>query len=93
MSLTGRHRTVDRQYKDTWHASVGAQYQINPQLHWNMGLCYDSSAIDDKDRTVDNSMGETWRLATGVNYQLEEGLDVHLAYTLAWLGDMDNEQT
>ena len=38
-------------------------------------------------------MGETWRLATGVNYQLEEGLDVHLAYTLAWLGDMDNEQT
>ncbi|MFR0687852.1 OmpP1/FadL family transporter [Enterobacterales bacterium AE_CKDN230030158-1A_HGKHYDSX7] len=89
----GVDRTVDRQYKDTWHASVGAQYQANPRLRWSMGLGYDSSAVDDKDRTVDNPMGEAWRLATGVNYQLDEGLDLHLAYTLVWLGDMDDEQT
>ncbi|MEK1905214.1 MAG: outer membrane protein transport protein [Pseudomonas sp.] len=85
--------TVDRQYKDTWHASLGTQYQATPQLRWNLGLGYDSSAVDDDDRTVDNPMNETWRLATGINYQLEEGLDLHLAYTLVWLGDMDNEQT
>lgn len=89
----GVDRTVDRQYKDTWHASVGAQYQANPRLRWSMGLGYDSSAVDDKDRTVDNPMGEAWRLATGVNYELQEGLDLHLAYTLVWLGDMDDEQT
>ncbi|WP_430293312.1 OmpP1/FadL family transporter [Pseudomonas sp. B1-22] len=89
----GVDRTVDRQYKDTWHASVGAQYQATPKLRWNMGLGYDSSAVDDKDRTVDNPMAENWRLATGVNYQLDEGLDVHLAYTLVWLGDMEDEQT
>lgn len=89
----GVDRTVDRQYKDTWHASLGAQYQATPRLRWSMGLGYDSSAVDDKDRTVDNPMGEAWRLATGVNYQLDEGLDLHLAYTLVWLGDMDDEQT
>ncbi|MBB4865759.1 long-chain fatty acid transport protein [Pseudomonas nitritireducens] len=89
----GVDRTVDRQYKDTWHASVGTQYQIDPRLRWSLGLGYDSSAVDDKDRTVDNPMGEAWRLATGINYQLDEGLDVHLAYTLVWLGDMDDEQT
>ncbi len=89
----GVSRTVDRQYKDTWHASVGAQYQINPRLRLNMGLGYDSSAVDDKDRTVDNPMGEAWRLATGVNYQVDEGLDLHAAYTLVWLGDMDVNQT
>ncbi|MCE4070864.1 MULTISPECIES: OmpP1/FadL family transporter [Pseudomonas] len=89
----GVDRTVDRQYKDTWHASVGAQYQANPRLRWSMGLGYDSSAVDDKDRTVDNPMGEAWRLATGVNYELEEGLDLHVAYTLVWMGDMDDEQT
>ncbi len=89
----GVSRTVDRKYKDTWHVSLGTQYQANPRLRWSMGLGYDSSAVDDKDRTVDNPMGETWRLATGVNYQVEEGLDLHLAYTLAWLGDMDDEQT
>lgn len=86
-------RTADRKYKDTWHASVGAQYQMTPRLRWSMGLGYDSSAVDDKDRTVDNPMGEAWRLATGVNYKIDEGLDVHAAYTLVWLGDMDVEQT
>lgn len=86
-------RTVDRQYKDTWHASLGAQYQIDSQWRWSFGVGYDSSAVDDEDRTVDNPMGEAWRLATGVNYRLDEGLDLHAAYTLVWLGDMDDEQT
>lgn len=92
-NAAGVDRTVDRQYKDTWHASLGAQYQATKQLRWSMGLGYDSSAVDDKDRTVDNPMGDAWRFATGVNYQLEEGLDLHVAYTLVWLGDMDDEQT
>ncbi|MEX3776879.1 OmpP1/FadL family transporter [Pseudomonas sp. MYb118] len=86
-------RTADRKYKDTWHASVGAQYQATKQWRWSVGLGYDSSAVDDKDRTVDNPMGEAWRVATGVNYQVDEGLDVHAAYTLVWLGDMDVDQT
>ncbi|MBV4541710.1 OmpP1/FadL family transporter [Pseudomonas vlassakiae] len=89
----GVSRTVDRKYKDTWHASVGAMYQATRQVRWSVGVGYDSSAVDDKDRTVDNPMGETWRLATGVNYEVEEGLDLHLAYTLVWLGDMDVDQT
>lgn len=86
-------RTADRKYKDTWHASVGAQYQASPRLRWSMGLGYDSSAVDDKDRTVDNPMGEAWRFATGFNYKVDERLDVHAAYTLVWLGDMDVDQT
>ncbi|WP_394559461.1 OmpP1/FadL family transporter [Aquipseudomonas alcaligenes] len=89
----GVSRSVDRQYKDTWHASIGTQYQATPQLRWSLGLGYDSSAVDDEDRTVDNPMGEAWRFATGINYQLDEGLDLHLAYTLVWLGDMEVEQT
>lgn len=89
----GTSRTVDRKYKDTWHASIGALYQANPQWRWSVGLGYDSSAVDDEDRTVDNPMGEAWRLATGVNYTVDEGLDLHLAYTLLWLGHMDVDQT
>lgn len=86
-------RSVDRKYKDTWHASLGTQYQATPRLRWSAGVGYDSSAVDDSDRTVDNPMGAAWRLATGVNYQLRDGLDLHLAYTLIWMGDMDVEQT
>ncbi|MHC6224046.1 OmpP1/FadL family transporter [Pseudomonas sp. X10] len=91
-NAAGVSRSVDRQYKDTWHLSLGARYQATPQLRWSLGLGYDSSAVNDRDRTVDNPMGETWRLATGLNYQLEEGLDLHLSYTLIWLGDMDTAQ-
>lgn len=91
--LGSTSRTAQRQYKDTWHASIGAQHQINPKLRWNVGLGYDSSAVDDKDRTVDNPMNEAWRLATGVGYALQDDVDVHMSYTLIYLGDMDVQQT
>ncbi|WP_445941183.1 OmpP1/FadL family transporter [Pseudomonas sp. OB66] len=91
--LGATSRTAQRQYKDTWHASIGAQHQINPKLRWNVGLGYDSSAVDDKDRTVDNPMNEAWRLATGVSYALQDDVDVHMSYTLIYLGDMDVQQT
>ena len=91
--LGATSRTAQRQYKDTWHASIGAQHQINPKLRWNVGLGYDSSAVDDKDRTVDNPMNEAWRLATGVSYALQDDVDMHMSYTLIYLGDMDVQQT
>jgi long-chain fatty acid transport protein len=86
-------RTADRQYKDTYHFSVGAQNQLSKDLRWNMGVGYDSSAVDDKDRTVDNPMGETWRLATGLNYKVDEELSLNLNYALVWMGDMEVQQT
>lgn len=89
----GTSRSVDRQYKDTYHISIGAQNQINPRLRWNLGVAYDSSAVDDSDRTVDVPMGDAWRFATGVNYALDKDTDVHLSYTLIWMGDMSVEQT
>ncbi|MFK0087430.1 OmpP1/FadL family transporter [Pseudomonas sp. NPDC090755] len=85
--------TANRQYKDTWHLSLGAQNQINRQWRWSLGVAYDSPAVDDEDRTVDNPMNDAWRLATGVNYALDEHTDLHLAYTFVWLGDMPVQQT
>lgn len=89
----GTSITADRKYKDTWHASLGAQYQASPKVRWSMGVGFDSSMVDDRDRTVDNPAGDTWRFATGVNYQVDAGLDLHLAYTLIWVGDLDEQQT
>ncbi len=92
-SQGGTDTTVDRQYKDTWHASIGAQYQATRQLRWNMGLGYDSSMVDDADRTADNPADASWRLAAGFNYALDENVDIHMAYTLDWIGDIDITQT
>lgn len=91
--LLGTSTSVDRKYKDTWHASLGAQYQVTPKLRWNLGMGYDSSMVDDDDRTVDNPAGANWRYATGFNYQVDEGLDLHAAYTLIWMGDLEETQT
>lgn len=89
----GTSRSVDRQYKDTYHVSIGAQNQIDSHWRWNMGVAFDSSAVDDSDRTVDVPMGDAWRFATGVNYALDKDTDLHLSYTLIWMGDMSTEQT
>jgi long-chain fatty acid transport protein len=53
----GRHHavgaqstTIDANFKDTWQLALGAQYQATPQLLWNVGMAYDSSAVSDSDR-------------------------------------------
>jgi len=92
-TLGGTSLSVNRKYKDTWHVSIGAQYQASPQLRWSMGVGYDSSMVDDRDRTADNPTDAAWRFASGINYRLREDLDLHMTYTLVWLGDMSIRQS
>lgn len=91
--LAGTSISVDRRYKDTWHASIGTQYQATRQLRWSMGLSHDTTMVSDKNRTADNPADASWRFATGFNYAMDDNLDLHLAYTLIWMGDMDINQT
>ena len=85
--------TLDANYDDTWHLSLGAQYRASPQLLWNMGVGYDSSPVSDSDRTLSMPIGETWRLGTGVTYALDRNSELNLSYALAWMGDMEVSQS
>ncbi|MNF26138.1 Outer membrane protein P1 precursor [compost metagenome] len=85
--------TVDAGFKDTWHLSLGAQYQATEQWLWNVGVAYDSSAVSDHNRTVTVPMAESWRLATGATYALDKDTDVNLSWAMVWLGDMPVDQT
>ena len=85
--------TVDANFKDTWHLSVGGQYQATPEYLWNFGVAYDSSPVDDSDRVFLLPVGEAWRLAAGVTYALAPDTDVNLSWTTIWLGDMPVDQT
>jgi len=85
--------TIDANYKDTWHLSLGAQYQATQQLLWNFGVAYDSSAVSDSNRTVTVPMAESWRIATGATYALSKDTDVNLSWAMVWLGDMPVDQT
>ncbi|WP_429020236.1 OmpP1/FadL family transporter [Aeromonas allosaccharophila] len=80
--------TVDMHYKDTWHLSLGTQFDVTPTLRLSSGIAYDSSAVDDAHRTVNLPMGEGWRWGLGASYQLSLATRLEASYTLAWLGDM-----
>jgi long-chain fatty acid transport protein len=85
--------TIDAHYKDTWHVSLGGQFQATPQLLWNFGVAYDSSAVSDGNRTFTVPMAESWRLGTGATYALNEDTHVNVSWALIWLGDMPVDQT
>lgn len=84
--------TVDANFKDTWHLSLGTQYQASKRLLWNLGVAYDSSPVSDEDRTFTMPLGSTWRLGTGLTYALDPQTDLNLSYALVWMGDMKIDQ-
>ena len=81
--------TLDRNYKDTWHVAVGAQYRVADPWLLTAGIAYDSSMMDDEDRTPDMPLGEAWRFGLGARYDWSENLAFGLGYTLLWSGDLD----
>jgi long-chain fatty acid transport protein len=92
-ALGAQSTTVDADFKDTWHLSLGAQYQATPQWLWNVGVAYDSSAVSDNKRTVTVPMAESWRFATGATYALNKDTDVNVSWAMIWIGDMPVDQT
>ena len=90
---TQRTTTLDAGYDDTWHLSVGSQYQASDKLLWNLGVAYDSSAVSDSNRSWSLPMTDTWRLGTGLTYALDKETDINFSYSLIWMGDMSVSQT
>ncbi len=54
-AIGAQSTTVDAGFKDTWHLSLGAQYQATEQWLWNVGVAYDSSAVSDSKRSRDRA--------------------------------------
>jgi long-chain fatty acid transport protein len=81
--------TLDRNYKDTWHVAVGAQYRVADPWLLTAGVAYDSSMVDDEDRTPDLPLGEAWRFGLGARYDRSKNLALGVGYTFLWSGDLD----
>lgn len=82
---------VNRKYKDTWHGSLGFQYQASRAWLLSSGMAYDSSMEDPIHRTPGVPVGQTWRWGLGAQYRLDGKSSLHLCYTLNWIGNMDME--
>lgn len=83
--------TADRNYNDTWHAALGAQYRISEPWLLSLGVAYDTSMVDDADRTPDLPVGASWRFGTGCQWKQSERLTIGGAYAVAYAGDLDME--
>ncbi|PXX51565.1 long-chain fatty acid transport protein [Pseudomonas sp. LAMO17WK12:I10] len=87
-----RSTTLDAHYNDTYQLAVGAQYQMKPDLLWNFGIAYDTSAVSDSNRTLTVPMGAAWRFATGLTYSLNKETDLNFSWVAVWMGDMPIDQ-
>jgi long-chain fatty acid transport protein len=89
---SGGTRTLNLEYKDTFHGAIGAQYKGWEKWTLSGGMAFDSSAVDDANRTVTLPMGQAWRFGVGAQYQISEKVNLGAAYTFMWNGDMSVDQ-
>jgi long-chain fatty acid transport protein len=80
--------TADRNYKDVWHVSLGAQHDLSDKWELDFGAAYDTSMVDDQDRTPDLAVGSALRLGIGAKIQYNDGGALIFAYETAWSGDL-----
>jgi long-chain fatty acid transport protein len=83
---------ADIGWKDTYHVSLGAQYQWSQRLRYSLGMGYDSSAVDDDHRAWMMPVTDIFRVSLGGVYDLDAQTSVHAGYMLALLGDVEVSQ-
>jgi long-chain fatty acid transport protein len=79
-------------FRDTWRASIGANYHYSPQWMFRAGLAYDQSPVRDAQRTPrlpDND--RTW-LSIGAQYRFSPQLVVDAGYTYIIVKDPNINQ-
>ncbi len=67
-------------YKNGWVASLGAEYQWNPNLTVRAGAAFESSPIDITNRAVRVPDTDRIWLTTGLGYKLSQKLSMDLGY-------------
>lgn len=77
--LANSTSTLD--YKNTWRASVGANYKINPAWMLRVGGGYDQTPATDEHRDVRIPDEDKWALAAGAHYQARPNMGFDIGYT------------
>lgn len=93
VTTTSNEFTADRNFDDTWHFAIGAQYQVSPEWKLSTGFAFDTSPVSKKDRTPDAPLDRQIRGSGGVEYGLTEKIDLGLAYTYLNGGSADIRQS
>jgi long-chain fatty acid transport protein len=79
--------TLPLEWKDTWRASLGANYHYDRDWTFRVGVSYDQSPVPDAERSprVPDS-DRTW-VAVGAQYRMSKQLAVDAGYAYIFLKD------
>jgi long-chain fatty acid transport protein len=72
---------IPQNYRNTWNASVGADYHINTQWTLRSGLGFDESPANDRARNVELPDANRVAVAVGGHYQANKALGFDLGWT------------
>lgn len=84
--------TTPENFRNTWRASVGANYRVSDTWLVRGGIAYDQSPVRDAERTPrlpDND--RTW-LAMGAQYKFSESWAIDLSYAYIFVKDSSINQ-
>jgi len=89
ISTTAGGAVLPRNWEDTYHYAMGADYRLD--RHWTLraGIAYDTDPVDAKDRTADMPMDEQYRYAAGFDYLRESGMRISGSLVYADYGEAE----
>lgn len=95
VSTDGGTAAIPRDWRDTYHFSIGAHWQPEEDWLFQAGFTYDTSPVSDGDRTADMPIDRQLRFALGTQHELSEGVTIGGAIEYVDLGDakIDNSTT
>lgn len=69
--VAGNELAGSDKLRDTWHAAVGAQYQLSGELRLDGGIAYDSSFYKSQSNaSLTMPSGAAWRFGLGAQYRV-----------------------
>ncbi len=80
---------LPRNWDDTNHYAIGADYRLNQRWTLRAGVAYDTSPVDAEDRTADMPIDEQIRYAIGADYVRDSGLRISGSLVYADYGDAE----
>ena len=79
-------QAIPRNWRDTWHFSVGLHYKVTPEWTLQTGFTYDTSPVSAIDRTPDMPIDRQIRGAVGAQYQWSDDVTIGGAFVYADYG-------
>jgi long-chain fatty acid transport protein len=83
--------TLPRNWEDTYHYAVGADYRLDRYWTLRAGVAYDTDPTEAKNRTADMPLDEQIRYAAGFDYLRDTGMRISGSLVYADYGSADIE--